>query len=79
MRSIPAGSFKQHCLRLLDEVGASGESIVITKRGRPVAELTPVRAERRDDWRGVLADCGEIRSDLVAPAADLDEWSAIRE
>ena len=49
MRRIAAGEFKQHCLRLLDEVGASGEPIVITKRGRAVAQLTPVGHERLRD------------------------------
>ena len=42
MRTIPAGRFKAQCLRLLDEVAATGEEIVVTKRGRPVARVTPV-------------------------------------
>jgi prevent-host-death family protein len=79
MKTVPAGEFKQHCLRLLDEVGASGESIVITKRGRPVAELAPVAAARRDDWRGAMSDRGEITGDLVGPAAEPGEWAALRE
>lgn len=77
MRSIPAGQFKQTCLRLLDEVGASGESIVITKRGKPVAQLAPVRPERSDDWRGAMRDRGEIAGDLVAPATEPGEWDVL--
>lgn len=42
MRSIPAARFKAHCLRLLDEVAETGETIVVTKRGKPVAQLLPV-------------------------------------
>ena len=79
MRKIAAGEFKQTCLRLLDEVGVSGEPILITKRGRPVAQLTPVRPERPDDWLGAMRGRGEIRGDLVAPAADPGEWEALRE
>ncbi|MGH7912484.1 MAG: type II toxin-antitoxin system Phd/YefM family antitoxin [Candidatus Dormibacteraceae bacterium] len=78
MRTIAAGEFKQHCLALLDEVGASGEPIVITKRGRAVAQLTPVSTEREGDWRGALSGRGEITGDLVAPAAELGEWEAQR-
>jgi prevent-host-death family protein len=78
MRTIAAGEFKQHCLRLLDEVAASGEPIVITKRGTAVARLTPVGSERHEDWRGAMAGRGEILGDLVAPAADPDEWAALR-
>lgn len=45
-KSIAAGEFKAKCLALLDEVDAHGSSIVITKRGRPVARVVPLpRAE----------------------------------
>lgn len=43
MRQIAAARFKEQCLSLLDRVGAEG--IIITKRGRPVAKLIPIRAE----------------------------------
>ena len=42
MRTIPAGRFKAQCLRLLDEVAETGETIVVTKRGKPVAKVEPV-------------------------------------
>jgi prevent-host-death family protein len=42
MRTIPAGRFKAECLRLLDEVAETGETIVVTKRGRPVARVEAV-------------------------------------
>ncbi|MDQ3572551.1 MAG: type II toxin-antitoxin system prevent-host-death family antitoxin [Actinomycetota bacterium] len=77
MRTIAAGKFKQSCLRLLDEVGESGEPITITKRGKPVAQLTPLKPERADEWLGVMQGRGEILGDLVAPAADPAEWEAL--
>ncbi len=40
-REITATQFKAHCLRLLDEVAETGEALVITKHGRPVARLEP--------------------------------------
>ncbi len=43
---IPAGQFKARCLALLDEVAASGRRIVVTKRGRPVAQVIPVEEPR---------------------------------
>jgi prevent-host-death family protein len=42
-RAVPAGEFKARCLALLDEVAATGETLVVTKRGRPVAEVVPCR------------------------------------
>ena len=43
-RQIPAGEFKAKCLALLDEVAETGRSVVVTKRGRPVARVSPVKA-----------------------------------
>ncbi len=45
-RTIAAGAFKQGCLRILDEVAETHREVVITKRGKPVAKLVPVKAER---------------------------------
>jgi len=79
MRTIPAGRFKQTCLRLIDEVGVSREPIVITKRGKPVAQLAPLPASERPDWFGSMRGRGRILGDIMAPAADLDEWDALRD
>jgi prevent-host-death family protein len=38
-RIVTASRFKAHCLALLDEVSATGEEIVVTKRGRAVARV----------------------------------------
>ncbi|HEY2509893.1 MAG TPA: type II toxin-antitoxin system Phd/YefM family antitoxin [Polyangiaceae bacterium] len=43
---VPAGKFKATCLELMERVAATGEPIVITKRGKPVARLVPVRDEQ---------------------------------
>jgi prevent-host-death family protein len=42
-RTIPASRFKAQCLALLDEVADSGEAIVVTKHGKPVARLEPIQ------------------------------------
>ena len=43
MKQIAAAKFKEQCLSLLDRVGPEG--IIITKRGKPVAKLIPIRTE----------------------------------
>lgn len=78
MREIPAGEFKQHCLRLMDEVAETGEHILITKRGKPVAELAPARAER-PSWVGSMRGRMEIVGDIVSPVIDLDDIEALRD
>jgi prevent-host-death family protein len=42
MHVITASQFKAHCLSLLDDVALTGEEIVVTKRGRPVARLVGI-------------------------------------
>ena len=42
MRTIPATEFKAHCLAILDDVAKTGEVVVVTKRGKPVARVTPL-------------------------------------
>lgn len=73
---IPAGTFKQTCLRLLDEVKETREVIVITKRGRPVAQLTPLPADAQADWAGAMTGTGRILGDLVAPTTGPGDWAA---
>ncbi len=46
-RVVKASEFKAKCLRLMDEVAASGEEIIITKRGRPVSRLAPYREKSK--------------------------------
>ena len=41
MKSIGAGKFKDICLKTLDEVSKTKSSVIITKRGRPIAKLVP--------------------------------------
>jgi prevent-host-death family protein len=78
MKTIPAGQFKQTCLRLLDEVRETGRPIVITKRGDPVAQLAPLSPDARGDWSGAMRGTGRILGDLVEPATTTDEWEALR-
>ncbi len=77
MKKIAAGEFKVHCLALLDEVQAKKETLVITKRGKPVAKLVPVKKEE-DDIFGFLKGKIRITGDVVSPALSLDEWGELK-
>ena len=50
MKEIAAGQFKSQCLAIMDQVQESGEPVLITKRGEPVAKLIPVKNRRRYLW-----------------------------
>jgi prevent-host-death family protein len=38
-RTVPISRFKAECLSMLDSVARTGEEIVVTKRGRPIARV----------------------------------------
>ena len=65
-RTIKASEFKAKCLKLMDEVAASGEEIVITKNGRPVSRLVPYRKEPKLAF-GRNRDNIRILGDIVSP------------
>jgi prevent-host-death family protein len=73
MKTMAAGTFKARCLKVMDEVQAKRETVVITKRGKPVAKLVPVEAEK-DEIFGFLRGKGKITGDIVSPALTLEEW-----
>jgi prevent-host-death family protein len=72
--NINAAEFKAKCLKLIDEVAATHEPLVITKRGKPVAKLVPIENEVPASMFGYMKGTVTILGDIVAP---LDEvWSA---
>jgi len=72
---IAAGVFKAKCLRLLDEVRQTGKEIVVTKRGKPVARVVPVK-DGLPEWFGGLEGTGVIRGDIISPIDEI--WDAER-
>jgi prevent-host-death family protein len=77
MKKMAAGSFKIHCLSVMDEVQAKRETIVITKRGKPVAKLVPADQDA-DDIYDFLAGKGAITGDVVSPVISPDEWGNLQ-
>jgi prevent-host-death family protein len=71
--SIPAAVFKAECLKLMDEVARTGQPVVITKHGRPVAQLVPVAAEPKSLF-GYMRNSVTIKGDVVAPNGE--SWDA---
>jgi prevent-host-death family protein len=74
-RMIKASEFKAKCLAIMDEVERTGEGVVITKNGKPVAELVPHRASRPNAL-GLLKDRLFITGDIISPI-DVG-WEALK-
>ena len=65
-RMIKASEFKAKCLALLDEIERTGDTLVITKKGKPVAEVVPHRPAKRS-LIGLYKGRGEILGDIISP------------
>jgi len=75
MTTIQASEFKAKCLALMDEISRSGEVIVITKNGYPVAELRPFSGGRRESPFGLHKGL-RIQGDIISPLED-GRWEAL--
>ena len=71
---IPATQFKAECLSLIDAVAQSGEPLIITKHGRPVAQLVPLPPA--EPLFGCLKGSVLHEGDLLSPIGEV--WEADR-
>jgi prevent-host-death family protein len=78
-RIIPAGEFKAKCLALMDEVAETGTTLIVTKRGKPVAHLIAPPTQSKNPFvalRGLAKGGMTITGDIISP---LDEdWEALK-
>ena len=72
---VAAGTFKARCLELMDEVATSGQDVIVTKRGRPIARLAPLARSTEQDLFGCMAGSVQVQGDLLAPLEDA--WDAM--
>ncbi len=75
---IAISEFKATCLAVLERVRRTGRSIVITRRGEPVAEVIPPPPMPIGlKWLGSLAERGRVTGDIVESAVAVEEWEAL--
>jgi prevent-host-death family protein len=78
MRSVAVSEFKARCLALLEDVARTGEPLLVTRRGKPLARVTPsgnvAAARPQDTLRGSVTYAG----DVVEPVFPVTAWNAAR-
>jgi prevent-host-death family protein len=74
MKEIQISKFKAQCLRLLDEVNRTGESLIITRNGQPLAIINSITAKKTRAEFGIAKGTGQIKGDLITPIVELSEW-----
>ncbi len=77
MKHMAAGKFKARCLSVMDDVNATGEPVIITKRGTPVAKVVPI-ASKKQDLFGFMAGEFKIAGDIESPVVPLEAWEVMR-
>ena len=78
--TIPISKFKATCLRLLDNVKKTGESIIVTRKGEPIALVTPPPPPPKSDlWLGCMKDCIKITGDIISPVLDEKDWEVLKD
>jgi prevent-host-death family protein len=77
MKQMRASTFKARCLAVMDDVQATGEPVVVTKRGKPVVKVVPIRPEK-DDIFGCMASDVQILGDIESPVVPLKAWKITR-
>ena len=66
MQTVKASEFKAKCLHLMDQVGETGEEIVITKNGKPVSILKAYKKSPKTLF-GQQKNNIKSNDDLIAP------------
>jgi prevent-host-death family protein len=78
MKKMPASSFKARCLKVMNEIQATGEPVIVTKRGKPVVKIVPAETEK-DSIFGFMAGKFDIIGDIESPPVPLSDWKIMRE
>lgn len=78
-KTIGAAMFKAACLRVIDQMNRDGQAVTITKRGRPVAVLSPLPARHQpESIIGAMKGTVLRYDEPFVPPTDPDDWDALR-
>lgn len=77
MKTMPISEFKAHALEVIDQIAKTREPLVITRRGRPLAEVVAYRGPALKPVPGKLSSCLAFEKDIVSPLGS-QIWEAGR-
>jgi prevent-host-death family protein len=78
MHDVSISEFKAKCLGLIEQVHKTRQPLLITRHGRPVAEVVPAGPDRKREFVGDMVGTGKIVGDIVSPAISLNEIEVYR-
>ncbi len=79
MTSVAISKFKAECLALLERVRKTGQPLLVTRRGEPVAQILPPPTPKpaEDSAFGAMAGTAKELEDIVEPL-DSEDWEVLR-
>jgi prevent-host-death family protein len=77
MKQMRASVFKARCLKVMNDVQATGEPVIVTKRGKPVVKVIPAEPEK-DDILGFMAGEFQIVGDIESPVVPPSDWKIMK-
>jgi prevent-host-death family protein len=79
MESVSVSEFKATCLALLQKVKRTGQPVLITRRGAPIAQVSPPPPPQPAKRPlGYMKDRMRITGDIISPVMSEDDWEAAR-
>ena len=79
MEEIAISKFKATCLAVLEKVKKTGEPILVTRFGHPVAQIVPPAHAKRIPKLGTAVGSFDIIGDIVGPVSDISDWGAAQD
>ena len=79
MEEIAISKFKATCLEVLERVRKTRKAILVTRFGKPIAEVAPPPIlKQKGDWLGSMAGTAKIKGDIVSSTA-IDDWEVLKQ
>jgi prevent-host-death family protein len=80
LEQVTISKFKATCLRLLDNVKKTGQPLLVTRRGEPIAIITPPPPPQKpESWLGAMKDTVRISGDIISPALNEKDWEVLQD
>ena len=78
--TIAISEFKATCFKVLERVKKTGNAVLVTKRGDPIAVVTPPPLpQKKTSWLGMYQNQGKIIGDIVNPVINDSHWEVLSE
>ena len=76
--TVAISKFKATCLELLKRVQQTGQPLLVTRNGEPIAVVVPPPEPKKPStWLGSFKSTGRIKGDILSPVLDEKNWRVL--